>query len=104
MVIDELRKYCSDETIRVTSHALLKMRERKIRIEQVKQCILQGQIIEEYPDDHPFPSALVLAFESDTPIHVVAGIGEDELWIITAYYPDLNRWEPDFKTRKETEK
>ncbi len=104
MNIDELRKYCFDDSIRVTNHALLKMRERKIRIEQVKQCILKGEIIEEYPDDYPFPSSLVLLNESGTPLHVVAGIGEAELWIITAYYPDSSRWEQDFKTRKGTEK
>jgi hypothetical protein len=60
-----------------------------------------GNIIEDYPDDYPFPSALVLECKIGKPIHVVAGIGENYLWIITAYYPSLDKWENDFKTRKE---
>ena len=34
-------------------------------------------------------------------IHVVCGIGEGHLWIITAYRPSLEKWESDLKTRKE---
>ena len=34
-------------------------------------------------------------------LHVVCGLNEIELWIITAYYPDNIKWEDDLKTRKE---
>ncbi len=34
-------------------------------------------------------------------LHVVCGINEIEVWIITAYYPDNIKWEVDLKTRKE---
>ena len=34
-------------------------------------------------------------------IHVVCGANEEELWIITAYYPDDIKWKSDFKTRRE---
>ena len=102
MKIQDFRKYCSDETIQVTSHALLRLRERNITIAQIESCIMHGEIIEEYPDDSPFSSALISESRIGKPLHVVAGLGNQEIWITTAYYPDLEKWESDFKTRKES--
>ena len=34
-------------------------------------------------------------------LHIVWGMNESELWIITAYYPDNVSWENDLKTRRE---
>lgn len=59
MKIQDFRKYCSDETIQVTSHALLRLRERNITIAHIESCIMHGEIIEEYPDDSPFSLALI---------------------------------------------
>ena len=36
-------------------------------------------------------------------MHVVCGCNEEEVWIITAYYPDNVEWEDDLKTRKGNE-
>lgn len=62
---------------------------------------MNGEIIENYPEDYPFPSALVLECKNGKPMHIVAGIGKNKLWIITAYYPDEKHWSSDYKTRKE---
>ena len=100
--IEDLRMLCNDNTIQMTSHVLQRCRERGIKYEYIKQCIMNGEIIENYPNDYPFPSALVLGFLFDSkPLHVVAGLTDDSIWIITAYYPDLSIWKNDFKTRKE---
>lgn len=101
MNIEEMRILCTDETIQMTEHVHKRCRERNITLDIIKNCIMFGNIIEDYPDDYPFPSALVLECKIGKPIHVVAGIGENYLWIITAYYPSLDKWENDFKTRKE---
>ena len=34
-------------------------------------------------------------------IHVVVGIGENKLWLITAYEPDPLKWDETLKNRKE---
>ena len=34
------------------------------------------------------------------PMHVCCAIGDNKLWIITAYYPTEEKWESDYKTRK----
>lgn len=101
MNINDLRRLCNDETIQMSSHCYKRCVERKISYEEIKLCIKNGEIIENYPEDYPYPSALVFS-NADKPLHVVAGLSEDYLWIITAYRPDSDKWEPDYKTRKES--
>jgi hypothetical protein len=101
MNIDDLRELCTDETIEVTRHALDRFMKRGINYSDVKSAIMTGEIIEPYPEDYPHPSCLILGATLKTIlIHVVVGFTEDELWIITAYYPDVEIWSEDFKTRK----
>ena len=59
------------------------------------------QLIEKYQEDHPYPSVLIFGFSKDEEIiHTVCGIGEDYIWMITTYYPDIEEWQDDFKTRR----
>ena len=59
-------------------------------------------MIEKYEDSYPYPSCLVYGINMDNKVmHIVCGSNGEELWIITAYYPDNKEWESDFKTRKE---
>ena len=34
------------------------------------------------------------------PLHVVVGMDDALVWLITAYYPSLDIWESDFMSRK----
>ena len=78
------------------------MAQRKINIEDVVCALLNGEIIEQYPTDYPYPSCLALGFSKDNEfLHIVCGVGDGKLWIITAYHPDPNEWTIDFKVRKE---
>lgn len=100
MKIEELRALCQDDTMMITQHLLLRMQERGILYADVTATIMAGEIIEQYPDDYPYPSCLVLGIPGK-PLHLVCGIGSGRLWVITAYYPDPTKWETDLKTRKE---
>jgi hypothetical protein len=85
----------------MTYHVAKQCEKRGIKGKDVINAILTGEIIEDYPEDFPYPSALVFGYSVENKImHVVAGVGNGMLWIITAYYPDEDRWESDFKTRK----
>lgn len=68
----------------------------------VFEVLLKGEIIEDYPEDKPYPSALLLGTIEETPLHIVAALDEktDICYIITAYHPDGKHFEKDFKTRK----
>ena len=99
---ESLRNLCRDETIFMTQHAYNRCRERGIKYADLKEVICSGEIIEQYPNDYPYPSCLILgATLVGQYIHVVCGVGAGRLWIITAYLPDPNKWINDFKTRKE---
>lgn len=85
----------------LTKHTTKRFKERGIKLSYVRNALLNGEIIEQYPNDYPCPSCLVLGFLNDkTPLHICIGLGDSKLWIITAYYPNTNEWENDFKTRK----
>ncbi len=101
MDISNLRKLCEEDSIRWTDHVMKRLLLRGISQADVLQAVYSGEIIENYPDDYPYPSCLLL--ESDTvgkPLHVVCGRGPEEIWIITVYHPDPEEWESDLKTRK----
>lgn len=54
-------------------------------------------MIQDYPEDKPYPIRLVLGWRGSTPIHVVAADSPegDETFVITVYEPTLERWEPE---------
>lgn len=89
--------------IRWQRHALERMMERDIFRDDVKQVLLNGEMIEEYPDDHPFPSGLFFGIRNEIPLHVVAAVDKEGDWcyIVTVYKPGSQHFEPDFKTRKK---
>jgi len=67
-------------------------------------CIVNGEIIEKYMDDKPYPSFLVLDYENEEiskPLHVVFAKNNEEIIIITAYRPDKKKWSNDYKQRIE---
>lgn len=104
MEISDLQKLCDSGSIRWTGHVLKRLLQRGISQADVIQAIRAGKIIEDYPDDYPYPSCLLLG--SDTtgnPLHVCCGRGPGEIWMITAYHPDLDEWETDLKTRKRVQ-
>ncbi|MBI3303651.1 MAG: DUF4258 domain-containing protein [Deltaproteobacteria bacterium] len=91
---------------RFTDHARREMDAEplgSIRVEEIMQALDSGEIIEEYPEDKPYPSCLILGRTiTGRPLHTVCApaLPEERLIIITTYQPDPNRWEPDFRRRK----
>ena len=63
---------------------------------------MMGEIIEQYPDDYPFPSCLIFGYSVDNRIiHVVMSDEGTGSRTITVYFPDPEKWESDYRTRKE---
>lgn len=78
------------------------MHERCIFEAEVANAITNGSVIENYPNDTPFPSALLLGYTGTKAIHVVYADDKDENLriIITVYEPDTTIWCDDLKTRR----
>ena len=99
--IEEFRQFCSCDKIKWTTHGLERLQERDISVDDVKRCLMNGEIIEEYPDDFPKPSALIFGYRAiGNPLHVVCGINHECIYIVTAYVPTEEKFEPDLKTRR----
>lgn len=99
--INDVRLLAKDEKIQWRNHILIRMQQRGIKIGDVLACIMNGEIIEYYTDDYPYPSSLILGFkDEETGIHIVCAIGNDNLWMITAYYPNKDQWSKDLKIRR----
>ncbi len=102
--IDDFRKFNRSENIIISLHGHLRLNERNISIDDVMKAIETGEVIEQYPKDFPFPSCLILGFSvKKYYIHIVLSLNDDKIYLITAYVPNPNKWEADFKTRKKQE-
>lgn len=74
-----------------------------IRVDEVLHALESGEIIEDYPTDGPYPSCLILGWiDAGRPLHIVCAPVPDErrLIVITAYRPDPDRWDAEFRRRR----
>ncbi|MCK5535592.1 MAG: DUF4258 domain-containing protein [Bacteroidales bacterium] len=99
---DKLRNTLDGGIVEWRKHALERMLQRNITRNEVKEALSFGEVIEIYKDDKPFESALFLHINIK-PLHVVASLDEEQsiVYIITAYRPDNENFENDFKTRRK---
>ena len=95
-----IQGYYASDAVFVTEHAMGRFKQRGIFMRDVRAAVMSGQIIEQYPDDYPFPSCLICGCtKANKILHVVMSDEGSSSRIITAYYPDSNLWSSDFKTR-----
>ena len=71
-LIDEIKKKVYERNYRLTFHARVRMFERHISNRDLVDLIINGEIIEEYPDKEPCPAVLMLGF--------VSGRSVTQLW------------------------
>lgn len=98
-IMDEIKKLVLQEQFEITAHARERMAERGISTEDLIRLIINGEIIEVYPDDFPYPSALILGYIMGSPIHIVAAKGKNLVKIVTVYRADEDVW-INHRTRK----
>lgn len=110
MNIEELRAaFLNGVPVEYKLHCQKRMLERNISRDDIAKCVLYGEIIEYYPldesntSDKSSPSCLILHVNLDNgdALHVVVGYNGKKIIFITAYHPDKEHWEDDYKTRKE---
>ncbi|MCR4674874.1 MAG: DUF4258 domain-containing protein [Lachnospiraceae bacterium] len=100
--IEDFRKINKSENIVISLHGQLRLNERNITVDDVMNAIDNGEIIEQYPTDFPFPSCLILGLSiNGVYIHIVVSMNDDKIYLITAYVPNSDKWENDMKTRRQ---
>ena len=100
--IQTLQKYYQQDKVYITEHAAIRFRQRNIRAKDVRNVVFTGEIIEQYPEDFPFPSCLILGKTTDNRwMHIVMSDEGSSSRIITAYFPNKEKWSADYRTRKD---
>jgi hypothetical protein len=81
--------------VRITDHADEEAEADRLTFDEIYFSVLQGEIIEDYPTDKPYPSYLIYGrtFSGD-PVHSVWAYNEQNRWavLVTVYRPDPDRW------------
>ena len=102
MDIEKVKVLCIERKIKWSVHVAARMQERGIKRDDIINCIINGEIIEDYPNDYPNPSCLMFGYTlNNRVIHVVIGYDGENIYIIKAYYPNTDKFELDMKTRRE---
>lgn len=84
----------------IKKHTYMRMKERNINIHEIEEAILSDEIIEQYQDDYPLPSALLLGkFNTNKPMHIVCAPSDLGLIIISVYSPSEKFWKKNWKKR-----
>jgi len=81
--------------ILITDHADEEAQDDKLSYDEILFSTTQGEIIELYLEDRPFPSCLVYGCTfGGEPVHSVWAYNEQTRWavLITVYRPDPERW------------
>jgi hypothetical protein len=101
--ISRIKQHIQSENYQFRKHALERASERGIQPLDVKEAILSGNIIEDYPDDPRGMSCLVCGktFVGDY-LHIVCGLVDDTLWVVTVYKPEPEEW-IDHMTRRASQ-
>jgi len=99
--IESIQAMLAGNAIEYTQHFKARIKERDIKHADIRQALLTGEIIEQHPNDEPLPSVLIFGYTKNIlPLHIAVSIDDDKIWLVTAYIPSLEIWEPDYKTRK----
>lgn len=99
--INDLRRCYEQNKIIISVHAQERLRQRNIKQKDIMSCVMTGEIIEQYPEDFPFPSCLIFGrIQDGRVIHVVMSYEGTFGRIITAYIPNTEKFKDDLKTRR----
>ena len=105
-IMQNLVREAAAKKLLYLAHAIRQMNkpDRMITAAEVREVVLQSDVIENYPDDARGHSCLLSGATSPGRIvHVVCSPKADYLAIITAYIPDAAEWdETRRQRRKET--
>ncbi len=101
-MISQLRSKIAANQFEFTRHALDQSVLRGITIQELRETISNGEVIEDYPEDKYGPSCLIFGMtKSDRAIHIQCSYPSREIVkIITLYQPDPEEW-IDYKVRRK---
>jgi hypothetical protein len=100
-MIEEIRAKIKAGQFEFSKHAVDQSILRQISVQELREAIANGEIIEDYPEDKYGPSCLMLGFtQAGRPLHFQCSYPSRPLVkIITLDEPDPAEW-IDFRVRR----
>jgi len=100
-MIERIRAKIQAGQFEFSKHAVDQSVLRQISVQELREAIANGEIIEDYPEDKYGPSCLVLGFtRTGRPLHIQSSYPSRPLVkIVTLYEPDSAEW-IDFRIRR----
>lgn len=100
-LIDDLRSKISQNSFEFSKHAVDQTILRNISVQEIRDVINNGEIIEDYPDDKYGPSCLIFGVtQIGRPIHIQCSYPSRPIVkVVTVYEPNPDRW-IDYKVRR----
>ena len=100
-MIDEIRRRVAQGDFEFSQHAIDQAIIRHISVQELRDAIAGGEVIEVYPEDKYGPSCLIFGMtRAGRPIHVQCNDpSRPTVKIVTVYEPDPALW-IEFKVRR----
>jgi hypothetical protein len=87
MDIEDIKARVRHNQYVYTVHAEIERKADELTFAQIEEALLNGEILEQYPDTGRGESCLVVGFAGDIPIHSVCGWRGEKIALITVYVP-----------------
>ena len=93
-LIHNIQQKVAQNAFEFSEHALTQSILRDISVQEVREALTTGEMIEDYPDDKYGPSLLILGFTGQQrPLHLQCTYPSWPIVkFITLYEPDPNKW------------
>lgn len=100
--LDFIKQCVRSGNILWTHHVNMRFGVRRLTRDMICSAIDSYEIIESYPEDKYLPSYLVRGDHLAGIFHVLvaADVGGQNVRIVTAYLPDVSKWDVEFRRRR----
>jgi hypothetical protein len=100
-----IRDCISSGRVRWTYHVTMRLHERRLTGEMLRQAVGTFEIIEEYPRDKYLPSFLMRGEVPEFVFHalIAADLEGDNVRVVTMYLPDPDQWDSGGRVRRIAE-
>ena len=102
-MIEQIRGKFQRGLVEYSLHAVRRMIAREIAPAEILECVMAGEVIEDYPEDKYGPSCLIFGkTKSGRALHFQSTYPSRPLIkVITAYEPNPAEWSENLKERRK---